>query len=205
MGARLEGLQQESSALRASLAAQTLASDEKLELGQLQWALMQARQGEGESRRREAAQRARLHLTQASLYRAQLQCDQRDAQLFEAHQAQHGPRAYPYYHGPRAYPYYHGPRAYPYYHGPRAYPYYHGLEPTLPATALEPTLTTTALEPTLTTTASSLPLLPRRPYTPLHSPTLPYTPLTLPYTPLHSPTLPYTPLHTHMHITYTYT
>jgi len=111
MGARLEGLQQESSALRASLAAQTLASDEKLELGQLQWALMQARQGEGESRRREAAQRARLHLTQASLYRAQLQCDQRDAQLFEAHQAQHEPTltttasSLPLLPRPRAYPY----------------------------------------------------------------------------------------------------
>ena len=43
MGARLEALQQESNALRAALAEHSLASDEKIELGQLQWALMQAR------------------------------------------------------------------------------------------------------------------------------------------------------------------
>jgi hypothetical protein len=65
MGARLDACYEEAGALRASLAALQQTSDERLELGQIQWQLMQARQGEGEARRREAAQRARLHLAQA--------------------------------------------------------------------------------------------------------------------------------------------
>ena len=82
-------LQDEAAQLRASLSALQQTSDDKLEMGQMQWALMQARQGEGDAKRQLAAGRARLHHAQAALYKHQLLLDGKDQQLFDSQQSKH--------------------------------------------------------------------------------------------------------------------
>ena len=89
LAARQSALEDEAAQLRASLSALQQTSDDKLEMGQMQWALMQARQGEGDAKRQLAAGRARLHHAQAALYKHQLLLDGKDAQLFDSQQSKH--------------------------------------------------------------------------------------------------------------------
>ena len=58
------------------------ASDDKVELGKIHWALMQTCQSEGVSRRKEISTRVRAHHVQAAFYRVQLLLDAREEQLF---------------------------------------------------------------------------------------------------------------------------
>lgn len=77
-------LDQEIESLRTALSQVHQATDEGLELGKLQWDLLQERRNAGEARRREAAAQSRLHHVQAQLYRLQIKSDEQEATLFEA-------------------------------------------------------------------------------------------------------------------------
>ena len=73
LGDRQALQESEVAALREMASTLQQASDETVEVGKMQWAMLQARRSEGESRRREAAARARFHAVQAQLFRLQLQ------------------------------------------------------------------------------------------------------------------------------------
>ena len=83
----------EATALREMVSALQQASDEGVELGKMQWAMLQARRSEGECRRREAVAQARFHHTQAQLFRLQLATEKCEAERDEALEAAQQARA----------------------------------------------------------------------------------------------------------------
>lgn len=87
LGDRQVAWEDQVAALRESLSQLQQATEEGVEMGKLQWAMLQARRNEGESQRREAAAVARLHHVQAQLYRLQLTSEERDGALNEAVEA----------------------------------------------------------------------------------------------------------------------
>ena len=76
--------EQECATLREQLVQMQASGDDQMEMGKLQWAVLQARRAEGEARRREAAANARRNHVQSSLFRLQLETETHDVSLHDA-------------------------------------------------------------------------------------------------------------------------
>jgi Arc/MetJ-type ribon-helix-helix transcriptional regulator len=72
IASRQGAYEDECAALREALTQMQSSSDETVETGQLQWAVLQARRAEGEAKRREAAASAKRNHVQSTLFRLQV-------------------------------------------------------------------------------------------------------------------------------------
>ena len=85
--ARQSAYEEECGALRNALSQLQVSSDETVETGTLQWAVLQARRAEGEAKRREANAIGRRNHVQATLFKLQLATENNEAALQEAQTA----------------------------------------------------------------------------------------------------------------------